>query len=113
MNNKPKMEMEIVNWREKKTSGTLQGFLSVVTASGLQINDCSYHRREAGGSRWIGMPAKSFTKNDGSTGWVPMVEFANPGARARFTEKVLKALDEYLKQPQPAVTKPAVVEEPF
>ena len=103
--------MEIVSWREMKKGGTLRGSFSVALPSGLRLIDLTYHKRKDG-ARWVGMPAKSFQKNDGSTDGVPMVGCAGKAEKERFTRQVLQALENYLAQP--AVTKPTVNEEsPF
>jgi hypothetical protein len=102
-------EMEIVSWREKKKGESLQGFFSVALPSGLRLIDMTYHKRKDG-ARWVGMPAKSYQKDDGSTSWVPLVEFTGKAAKERFSKQALQALDNYFAQ-QPAMTKPTANEE--
>jgi hypothetical protein len=79
-------------WRPYQKN-TLVGFLSLELPSGLVLHGCTLHQKN--GSRWIGMPAKSFEK-DGATTWAPLVEFASKEARERFQTAALEALDGYL-----------------
>jgi hypothetical protein len=101
-------EVKIVSWREVKKGESLQGSFSIALPSGLRIIDLTYHKRKDG-ARWVGMPARSYEKADGSTSWIPMVEFTGRAARERFSKQTLQALDNYLAQQQPA--KPTANEE--
>ena len=92
----PSTAMKIISWRELRKGASLQGFFTLTLPSGLRIIDVAYHRRED--ARWIGMPARSFQKADGSTSWVPMVEFTEKAVRDRFTGLALAALDAYFRE---------------
>jgi hypothetical protein len=72
---------------------TLQGFLDLVTDSGLIIHGCSLHQKND--SRWIGLPSKEYTKNDNTKGWQPIVEFATKEAGYAFRDKAIEALDRF------------------
>lgn len=77
---------------------TLRGFVSLELPSGLILHGFTLH--EKNGSRWIGMPAKEFTKSDGIKSWVPQIEFASKEARDRFQAAALGAVDDYLEGQQ-------------
>jgi hypothetical protein len=66
---------------------TLMGFLTVRLPSGWEFKDLTIH--EKNGNRWIGMPAKSFKKEDGSTGWVPLIKMADKAKWEAFQAAVL------------------------
>ena len=89
--------IRVAGWRPLRKGQSLQGFFAVELPSGLNILDCTYHQRDDG-RRWVGMPAKSFKKDDGSLGWVQMIDFVDKRTRNRFTDQALVALDEYLKE---------------
>lgn len=72
---------------------TLMGFIDIEAPSGLIIHGCTLHQKN--GSRWIGLPSKQFKKNDGSTGWTPVIEFATREAGDKFRDQVLAAFDLY------------------
>jgi DNA-binding cell septation regulator SpoVG len=72
---------------------TLQGFFDVLTPEGLVIHGCSLHQKDR--SRWVGMPAKQLRKADGSTAWIPIIEFESREAADEFRDNVLDALDRF------------------
>lgn len=74
---------------------TLRGFLTVELPSGLVLHDCTVHERD--GSRWVGLPRKSYTDRDGAEQWQPVVEIPDRARRDRFSEQVLAALGAYLE----------------
>jgi DNA-binding cell septation regulator SpoVG len=76
---------------------TLRGFLDVATPSGMIIHGVTLH--ENGRSRWIGLPARQFEKDE-KTGWAPIVEFVDRDAADRFRDGVLEAFDRF--QPNPS-----------
>lgn len=82
----------VKSWRPH-AKNTLLGFVSLITPSGLVINDCCLHQKN--GSRWFAMPAKSYDKN-GTVTWVPMVEFADKEVKERFQSEALLAINDYL-----------------
>jgi hypothetical protein len=72
---------------------TLQGFIDVETPSGMVIHRLSLHQKN--GSHWVGLPSKQYSKEDGGTSWVPVIEFATREAADRFRDQVLAAFDLY------------------
>src|SRR5262245_7472193 len=83
----------VSNWKPL-TSGSLRGFLTVTLPSGIIIHNCQL--LEAGGKRWIGLPARRFRLADGSVKYQPLVEFTTKRALQNFREAVLHALEKYL-----------------
>jgi hypothetical protein len=72
---------------------TLMGFIDIEAPSGLIIHGCTLHQKN--GSRWVGLPSKQFKKDDGSSGWTPVIEFATRDAADRFRDAVLEAFDNF------------------
>lgn len=86
--------LRIVSFRRYEQR-TLRGYLSVELPSGLVLHDCTVHERE--GSRWVGLPRKSYTDRDGAEQWQAVVEIPDRARRDRFSEQVLAALDAHLE----------------
>jgi hypothetical protein len=89
----PATQFTIENWKPFQKN-TMQGFVDLVLPSGLILRSCTLH--EKGNKRWIGMPAKSYTDDAGSTKWVTMVDFTTKEGHARFQEAALEAVERYL-----------------
>jgi hypothetical protein len=87
-------EFEVIEFRPRRKGESLQGFLILRLPSGLTLHDCTLHQR-AGGARWIGLPARSYTKQDGSTAWAHIVDFADKDAHAEFQRLAKAAVDCY------------------
>jgi len=75
-------------------TGSLRGFLTVTLPSGIVIHN--YQLLEAGGKRWIGLPARRFKVADGTAKYQPIVEFATKRGLQNFRESVLRAVESYL-----------------
>ena len=76
---------------------TLRGFLTVrLTNVGLEIRDLALHKQN--GKRWLQLPARPYTKPDGSQGWSYLVSFYEKTRFEQFREVALRALDEYRRQ---------------
>jgi hypothetical protein len=72
---------------------TLRGFADLeLSGVGIIIKDCPWHSKE--GKEWVGFPARSYQKQDGSTGWQPLVEFAADAQdlRSQFQRLALDAI---------------------
>jgi hypothetical protein len=53
---------------------TLRGFFDLEFAdTGMILRGCAFHERE--GKHWIGWPAQSYVKKDGTKSWVNIVDF--------------------------------------
>jgi hypothetical protein len=83
-------ELSISNWKAHQKN-SLQGFFTLTLPSGMVVHNCSFHRKD--GSRWIGLPARQFTKPDGSVSYSPLIEFVSDEDRRRFQIAALGALD--------------------
>lgn len=82
--------MQISNWKEMR-KGTLQGFFTVTTPSGMVIHGCSLFEKE--GRRWVGMPSRIVDKPDGKKAYIAHVDFTTKEISQKFQDMVLKALD--------------------
>jgi hypothetical protein len=69
---------------------TLRAFFDVELPSGMILCGCTLH--EKGDSPWVGLPAKPYTKDDGSQSWVKIVDFANSAKAAQFRDLVMPAV---------------------
>lgn len=90
------MAIEIVKFR-KFEKNTLQGFLTILmTGIGLEIRDCTIHQKD--GKKWIGLPAKPYEKDDGTTGYSYIIKFVDKDRYFQFQDAVIKELDRYLSK---------------
>jgi len=87
-------ELLVTNWKAHRKN-SLQGFLTFTLPSGLVIQNCTLHEKE--GARWIGLPSRQYTKDDGSKSYTPLVEFATREARQRFQAAALEAVDRFME----------------
>jgi hypothetical protein len=83
----------ILSWRACARN-TLLGFADVRLSSGIVIRGLTVHQK--GERRWIGLPARPYETDSGSTSWAPVVEIPDRETRERFEELVLAALDQHL-----------------
>jgi DNA-binding cell septation regulator SpoVG len=73
------------------SKNTLVAFLDFTLLDiGLSIKGATVHEKE--GSRWVGMPARSYSDAEGAH-WAPIIEFASKEARYRINDAVLAAYD--------------------
>lgn len=86
--------MEILRYREVN-KGAMKAFFSLkVPKMGLIINECVLF--ESKGRRWISFPQKMVEAN-GEKKYYPYVQFSDKSLMATFSEKVMPAIDEYVK----------------
>jgi hypothetical protein len=88
-----RFRFEVANWKPR-TKNTLHAFFNLTMPSGMTLHRCSYHRKND--SRWVGVPSQKFTKEDGSAGYTPVVEFTTDDAHRRFQELAIAAVDRHL-----------------
>lgn len=88
-------ELSVTNWKACEKN-TLRGFFSINLPSGLTINNCALHQKKEA-SKWIGLPSRRYRKDDGSTGYSPVIEFSNDDARWRFQAAALAAVDRFME----------------
>ena len=88
----------ISDWKSRQ-SGTLRGFFTTTLPSGLVLHELMLHERDD--KWWISFPSKPMMGTDGIAlrderskvrYGAPLVEFASPQARNRFSDQVLEAL---------------------
>ncbi len=87
-------EITVSNWKAYQKN-TLKAFLSLTLPSGLVIHNCMFHERD--GERWIGLPARQYAKEDGTTSYTPLIEFTTKEARHRFRAAALDAVDRFME----------------
>jgi DNA-binding cell septation regulator SpoVG len=84
--------MKISDWKPYEGTGGLKGFFRVALDCGLVIK-CSLFERE-NGARWVGMPAKQWTKRNGSIAYEDQVDYIDQKTEERFHDEVFAQLDE-------------------
>ncbi len=72
------------------------GIPSLSIQGGLVIHNFTLH--EKNGARWLGMPARSYPREDGTVGWQPIAGFLDETTRAQFQAAALSALDRYFEE---------------
>jgi hypothetical protein len=86
----PAKAIAISDWKPYP-KGTLQGFFTAQLPSGMIVRGCSLHTKN--GASWLTMPSEKFPKQDGSTGYKPVVEFVNRSVADKFRDQVIDAID--------------------
>jgi DNA-binding cell septation regulator SpoVG len=66
---------------------------------GLTVKGSTVHEKE--GKRWVGMPAREYTTDEGRK-WVPIIEFDSKESRHALNDSVLAAFEAF----QARTTKP-------
>jgi hypothetical protein len=67
--------------------GTLLGFFDLEMPSGLIVRGAMLF--EKGGKRWVSFPSKEWTKQDGTKGYSPLLEFADRSISDKFQAQVV------------------------
>jgi hypothetical protein len=80
---------QILNFRAFEKN-SLRGFFDIALPSGMVLCGCTLHEKE--GKRWIGLPAKPYTKDDGSQSWVRVIDFVDRETGRKFQQSVLPAV---------------------
>ena len=84
------------NWKAVQKN-SLCGIFDLLLPSGMIIAGCQLHQKNE--SRWIGLPATRYAKQDGTlSDYIKVVDFNSPRARARFQELARAAIGELLQQ---------------
>jgi hypothetical protein len=83
----------VLSWRACARN-TLLGFADVSLPSGIVIRGLAIHQK--GERRWVGLPARPYETDSGSTSWAPVVEIPDRETRKRFEGLVLAAVDKHL-----------------
>ncbi len=90
--------IQITAWKPV-VRNTLISFFSVTLPSGLPIHSVAVHAK--GENRWLGMPAREWTGQDGTKQYAKLIAFADRAAANPFRDQVLAALDRYLVEVRP------------
>jgi hypothetical protein len=80
---------------------TLRGFFDLELPSGMILAGCQLHEKD--NKYWVGLPAKPYTKDDGSQSWVKFVDFADRERAKQFQDLVLPAVLAAFEQTREAV----------
>ncbi len=51
---------------------------------------------EKGASRWLGMPSREYTNDNGEKKYTDLITFDNDGVKNRFRSQVMGAVDKFL-----------------
>jgi DNA-binding cell septation regulator SpoVG len=86
--------MTATEWREC-IKNTLRGFFTLTLPSGIVIHGCQLHEKNA--RRWIGLPARPYTKDDGTTAYARIIEFISADLHQKFQAAALGAVDALLE----------------
>ena len=82
--------IEVSNFKEYNKN-TLRGFFDVkLTTMGLEIRGCCLHEKD--GRQWVQLPSKPYDKDDGSKGWLHIIDFYDKEKRESFQREVLRLL---------------------
>ncbi len=84
----------VSNWKPLENHA-MRGVLTLTLPSGLVIHNC--HLLEAGGRRWVGLPARRFLMADGKVHYEPIIEFTTRKAHRNFEHAALEVVEAYLK----------------
>lgn len=84
----------VSNWKPLHNQA-IRGFLTLTLPSGVIIHNC--HLLEAGGRRWVGLPARRFLTADGKVHFEPIIEFTPRKAHRNFAHAALEVVEAYLK----------------
>jgi hypothetical protein len=79
----------IAGWKPL-IKNTLRAFFSATLPSGITIHNLALH--EKGESRWIGLPAREWTDQQGTKQYAKLIEFLDRAVADRFRDEVLAAL---------------------
>lgn len=88
--------IKILNYRPMN-KGHLVGYLDVeIEPWKLEVRDLTVWNKD--GRAWVNMPAKKYTKDDGSQGFSEVVRFVDSEYKENFRKAVLAALHDHCKK---------------
>ena len=87
-------KIQIADWKPL-SKNTLKGVFSATMPSGMVFHSLMLHERDDG-KRWIGLPAKEWTNEQGVKQFSRFIEFTDRRSADRFRDEVLAALDAFL-----------------
>ena len=90
------MQVEILHFRPF-VKNSLQGFVTIFLPEvGLEIRGCTLH--EASGKRWVGLPAKEYTTEEGKQAYSYIITFPAQKTWKAFQHAAIAALDHFLRK---------------
>jgi hypothetical protein len=90
--------MECIEWKAYE-KGLLRGFADInVEKWGIILKGCKMFMKD--GKRWVTPPSTEFTNEKGEKKYNPSLKFIDPEFVKAFSEKAVKAIETYCKQPE-------------
>lgn len=86
-------KIEIVSYKEV-SKGALQGFLTVLLPSSLEIRDMTHFKK--GDNEWFNMPQREYEK-DGERKYYAINHYNDPEIRDRFMSEVAEEFKKWKK----------------
>lgn len=75
--------------------GFLQGFADVyVPEWKVTINGCKLFQKK--NQRWVNLPDKEYTKQDGTIGYAPIIRFESQEDQREFTNRAKEAIEKHI-----------------
>ena len=94
-------QFAVSDWKDVRKGESLQAYLTLRLQSGMRLYECTYHER-ADGSRWVGLPARSYTKpGESKRSWFRLVDFDSRESHQQFQSAALEAIARFLEERQP------------
>jgi hypothetical protein len=85
------------------TKNTLLGFFDLELPSGMILKGCTLHRKGDDARWWVGLPARDFKKEDGTTAYSNIIEFKEKEKQYKFGDAATAAARQaYEQTPQPS-----------
>ena len=85
----------VADWKPL-IKNTLRGFFTAILPSGIVIHNLTVH--EKGEARWIGLPSREWTNDQGEKQYAKLIEFADRRTADKFRDQVLEALERTLER---------------
>lgn len=93
--------------------GNFVGFCDFfIPKTGIEIYGCQLFQKD--GRRWINMPSREYTNDQGEKKYAPYLRFRDPAHKEMFNELALKAVEKKCAEAQVSVINQSIQEElPF
>lgn len=93
--------------------GVLVGFADFyLPKSGIEIYGCQLFQKD--GRRWINMPSREYTNDQGEKKYMPYIRFRESSHKDLFNDLALKAIEKKCAETQTAAPSASLLEEvPF
>ena len=106
------MSIECIKF-QSVNKGSFVGYADFyIPKTGLEIYGCQLFQKD--GKRWINMPAREYTNEQGEKKYAPYVRYREPNHKELFSEYALKAIEKKCAEMQAqSATQPPAEEVPF